>query len=268
MKEYLVHVEGVVPLSTFRLRSEVDEAQRTAKICLSINPPSLEERKQLQIVLSCVKKASGVWSVQDVVSSKATLAPDGSLILGSLKHLDFKNGKISKHNLDASNWKEEPTSLLKKGLVKGLIKAAPMLVSQSQLGMEVLAVDPPHLVLSGVVLHKILSTGFGEPYLSQCFKHGLHLRGASIGADQRTCAPTWIPEHCGAEGPDALKEQLQAGAPAARSASRWRLFREMPRHKREVFQVNNQTARESQTPVSASPSRSSRSDYLLEYPAM
>lgn len=242
MKEYLAHVEGAVPLSTLRLRSEVDEATGVAKICLTIHPPSRKERQQLQIILSCKKSAPGKWDILDVLSSKVSLAADGSLLRGKLTGLNFKDGTITKHRLNDSNWMENSPSLLKKLLTKGLIKAAPLLVSQSKLGIEILGVDPPHLVLSGVALHQILATGFGEPYLSQCFKYGLHLRGSSIKSDQRECIPAWITDHCGAEGIAGLKHNLREGMPAARRASALSLVREIPRHEREDFFKNERRA--------------------------
>lgn len=276
MKEYLAHVEGVVPLSTLRLRSEVDGENRLAKICLAVNPPSLQERKQLQIILSCKKNVdSGKWGILDVLSSKVSLAADGSLLQGTLTSLNFKDGTITKQRLDESNWMEDSPSRLKKLLTKGLIKAAPLLVSQSKLGIEVLGVDPPHLVLSGVVLHKILSTGFGEPYFSQCFKYGLHLRGSSIDSGQHTCIPAWIPEHCGAEGIADLKEKLRKGVPASRRASASGLVREIPRHKREEFLKHERPASHpGGEGANALKSRTPRApeqdlhDFLLAGPAM
>lgn len=136
MKEYLAHVEGVVPLSTLRLRSEVDRENRAAKICLAINPPYLKNRKQLQIILTCKKSSSGQWSILDVLSSKVSLASNGSLLQGTLESLNLKDGAFTKHKLDESNWREDSPSLLKKLLMKSLLKATPLLVSQSKLGVE------------------------------------------------------------------------------------------------------------------------------------
>ena len=222
MDEYLLHIEGILPMSYARVRSKTDPGSNRSKICINISSETRGMGKQVQIILSCNRASSGDWVVVDVLLTKVYRSSTGALLEGSLTHVDLLKGAKTKSTLDAKQqrpdasrdlpWnnttKKVPLSLL-RWIVR---KVAIMPASQRKIGVQVLSTNPPHLVISGSLLQLLIPSGFNEDYIAQCYKYGLHVRGAPLDTDTSKCRPHWSAGECDSQSVEDLKVQIQANA--------------------------------------------------------
>lgn len=220
MEEYLLHIEGILPMAYARVRSKTDPGSNRAKICISLSSKSHGMGKQVRIILSCNRASSGDWVVFDILLTKVYRSATGALLEGSLTHLDLLKGAKTKSTLDieqqhadASRAWNNTTKKVPLSLLRWIVrKVVTMPASQRKFGVQVLSTNPPHIVISGSLLQLMLPSGFNEDYIAQCYKYGLHVRGAPLDADTSKCRPQWSSEECDAQSVEDLKVQIQADA--------------------------------------------------------